>query len=183
MLINQLTVRVQLMTEILTGWSTDLHSGWVIDYLVEWLVYVAHQRLTDCVTECLTDFIVSPGNKLDVCMFLLFGFAWRDVEWRPRRSQRLGEEIHPHHQTPLTNSTNSQSKGSNWHTVKPCIYLNVGVYYLLYIRLQWAVQRSGFHMFRYQSHCPQDVKGESLLKWAEVTLGHIFVIWKHTDGH
>lgn len=46
-----------------------------------------------------------------VFVFLLFGLSWRDVERRSRWSQRLGEEVNPHHQTPLTESTNKQTKG------------------------------------------------------------------------
>lgn len=46
-----------------------------------------------------------------VFVFLLFGLSWRDVERRSRWSQRLGEEVNPHHQTPLTESTDKQTKG------------------------------------------------------------------------
>lgn len=50
-------------------------------------------------------------------------------------------------------------------------------HYLLYVRLQWAVKRSGLHMFWYQSHFPQDVKGQSLLEGTKVMFGHISVLW------
>lgn len=49
--------------------------------------------------------------------------------------------------------------------------------YLLYVGLQRAVKRSDLHMLGYQAHFPQDVKGQPLLEWTEVSLGHVSVIW------
>ena len=48
-----------------------------------------------------------------VCALLLLGLAWCDVERGSRWSQRLGEQVDPHHQAPLTDSTNNQSEGRN----------------------------------------------------------------------
>lgn len=36
-----------------------------------------------------------------LCVFLLLGFARRDIEWGSRRSQRLRKEVHPHQQSAL----------------------------------------------------------------------------------
>lgn len=57
-------------------------------------------------------------------------------------------------------------------------------HHLLYVRLQWAVKWSGLHMFWYQSHFPQDVKGQSLLDGTKVMFGYVFVLWgeKKTEG-
>lgn len=49
--------------------------------------------------------------------------------------------------------------------------------YLLYVGLQRAVKWSDLHMLGYQAHFPQDVKGQPLLEWTEVSLGHVSVIW------
>lgn len=117
-----------------------------------------------------------------VCVFLLLSLARCDVERGSRWSQGLGEHVHPHHQTPLTDSTNDQSKDRNGHGQKQPKRSKKGekkvtdgggnrtghtdmmsVCYLLYVRLQWAVQRPALHMFRYKFQFPQDVEGQSLL--------------------
>lgn len=39
-----------------------------------------------------------------LCSVLLLCLAWRDVKWGPWWSQRLGKQVHPHHQTSLTDN-------------------------------------------------------------------------------
>lgn len=48
--------------------------------------------------------------------------------------------------------------------------------YLLYFRLQRAVQWSRLHMLRDQVYSPQNMEGQLLFNWAEVTSGYIFVL-------
>lgn len=48
--------------------------------------------------------------------------------------------------------------------------------YLLYFRLQRAVQWSRLHMLRDQSHSPQNMKGQLLFNRAKVPSGYIFVL-------
>lgn len=50
------------------------------------------------------------------------------------------------------------------------------LYYLLYLRLQRAVQWSRLHMLRDQSHSSQNMKGQLLFNRAEVMSGYILVL-------
>lgn len=157
---------------------------------------ISHQNYTWCVSVCVC---------VCFCMYVfpLLSFAWCDIEWGPRWSQGLGKQVHPHHQTPLTESTDDQSQNRNgnrqninakWAKIlrnKRNTYIwymiMLNACYLLEVRLQWAVKWSGLHMFRYQSQFPQDVKGQLLLNRTEVTFGHISVFWikthKQTHAH
>lgn len=54
-----------------------------------------------------------------MCGFLLLSFARCDVEWGSRWSQGLGEQVHPHHQTPLIHTGNDWSQNRNGHNTTP----------------------------------------------------------------
>lgn len=60
-----------------------------------------------------TKFTLGVCVCMCVCVFLLLSFAWCDVERGSRWSQGLWEQVHPHHQTALTDSTNDQSQNTN----------------------------------------------------------------------
>lgn len=132
-----------------------------------------------------------------MCGFLLLSLARCDVEWGSRWSQGLGEQVHPHHQTALIHSGNDRSQNRTEHgritqhqpqvsrrtatvgcETKKCSMTMLSGRYLLYVRLQRAVEWSGLHVFWYQSHFPQDVKGQSLLDGTKVRFGHVFVLWE-----
>lgn len=106
-------------------------------------------------------------------VFVLLCFAGCDVERRSGWSQRLGKQIHPHHQTTLREQHRKtimrERLVNHNHTHRLC--------YLLYFRLQRAVQWPCLHMLRDQSHSPQNVKGQLLFNRAKVTSGYIFVLW------
>lgn len=54
-----------------------------------------------------------------MCGFLLLSFARCYVEWGSRWSQGLGEQVHPHHQTPLTHTGSDRSQNRNGHNTTP----------------------------------------------------------------
>lgn len=106
---------------------------------------------------------------LGLCIVLLLCLAWCDVERGPWWSQGLGKQVHPHHQTSLMDNIKIvrtkqeihwQQNNLSWKFLKDKWDMNRRKdHYLLYVRLQRAVQWPGLHMFGYQSNFPQDVKG------------------------
>lgn len=106
-------------------------------------------------------------------VFVLLCFAGGDVERGTGGSKGLGKQIHPHHQTALreqhrkTFRTHTHTNMKT-HTLRSC--------YLLYLRLQGAVQGPRLHMLRDQSHSSQYMKGQLLFNRAEVMTGYIPVL-------